>query len=78
MLAPNVKMAAVLRSLVTVAETLRGTMHQRDPVTDEVVVDLKSTEMYLKVLTQITSTYKMDGTKLMFCPPTAAVSSESK
>lgn len=76
MLAPNVKMAAVLRSLVTVAETLRGTMHQRDPVTDEVIVDLKSTEMYLKVLTQITTTYKMDGSKLMFCPP--AVVGETK
>jgi hypothetical protein len=41
-------------------------MHQRDPVTGDVVVDLRSTEVYLKVLTQITSTYKMDANKLMF------------
>ena len=66
MLAPNVKLAAVLRSLVTMAETLRGTMHQRDGATGDVIVDLKSTEVYLKVLTQITSTYKMDSNKLMF------------
>lgn len=82
-------MAAVLRSLVNMAETLRGnlpllicsilfkkkrfnnffvsgTMHQQDPTSGDVVVDLKSTEVYLKVLTQISSTYKMDGNKLMF------------
>jgi hypothetical protein len=66
MLAPNVKMAAVLRSLITMAETLRGTMHQRDAVTGDVIVDLKSTEVYLKVLSQITATYKMDAGKLLF------------
>jgi hypothetical protein len=41
-------------------------MHQQDPTSGDVVVDLKSTEVYLKVLTQISSTYKMDGNKLMF------------
>lgn len=77
MLTPNVKMAAVLRSLVTTAETLRGTMHQRDPATGDVVVDLKSTEVYLKVLGQITATYKMDGAKLMFGQGSSASSSSS-
>lgn len=65
-LSPNVKMAAVLRSLVSMAETLRGTIHQQDPASGDVIVDLKSTEVYLKVLTQISTTYKMDGNKLMF------------
>lgn len=62
----QVKLAAVLRSLITVAETLRVTMHQRDPDTGEILIDLKSTDAYLKVLTQICNTYKLDSTKLLF------------
>lgn len=56
----------MLRSLITVAETLRVTMHQRDPDTGEILIDLKSTDAYLKVLTQICNTYKLDAAKLLF------------
>lgn len=81
MLAPNVKLAAVLRSLVTTAETLRAATHQLDPATGDVVVDLKSTEVYLKVLTQITATYKLDPNKLLFAgssaPPGSVAGADS-
>lgn len=30
------------------------------------LIDLKSTDMYLKTLTQIANVYKMDGNKLLF------------
>lgn len=66
MLSPQVKLSSVLRSLTALAESLRGTLHQRDPETNELLVDLKNTDMYLKVLNQISSTYRMDGNKLLF------------
>lgn len=66
MLAPNVKMAGVLRSLTSLAETLRESLHQRDPESGDVLIDLKSTDMYLKTLNQISNVYKMDSNKLMF------------
>lgn len=66
MLSPQVKLAAVLRSLTTLAETLRATLHQKDPHTGEILIDLKSTEAYLKVLSQLCSTYKMEPGKLLF------------
>lgn len=66
MLAPNVKIASVLRSLITLAETLRGTLHQRDPETGDIIIDLKSTDLYLKVLTQIRNVYTMDNNKLLY------------
>jgi hypothetical protein len=49
MLAPQVKMASTIRSLVSVAETLRSGLQHRDPETDEILVDIKNTELYLKV-----------------------------
>lgn len=66
MLHPNVKMASVLRSLVTLAETLRTSVYQRDAETNEVMVDIKGTDSYLKVLAQISNVYKMDGSKMLF------------
>jgi hypothetical protein len=49
MLAPQVKIAHTIRSLVSVAETLRCGLQHRDPETDEILVDVKNTELYLKV-----------------------------
>jgi hypothetical protein len=49
MIAPQVKMASTIRSLVGVAETLRSGLQHRDPETDEILVDIKNTELYLKV-----------------------------
>jgi hypothetical protein len=66
MLHPNVKMASIIRSLITVAESLRTSIHQQDPESDNVIMDLKSIDMYLKVLTQIANAYKMDSNKLLF------------
>jgi hypothetical protein len=39
----------MIRSLVSVAETLRCGLQHRDPETDEILVDVKNTELYLKV-----------------------------
>jgi hypothetical protein len=69
MLHPSVKMASIIRSLITVAESLRTSIHQRDPESDCVIMDLKSIDMYLKVLTQISNAYKMDSSKLLFSNP---------
>jgi hypothetical protein len=69
MLHPHVKMASIIRSLITVAESLRTSIHQRDPESDCVIMDLKSIDMYLKVLTQIANAYKMDSSKLLFSNP---------
>jgi hypothetical protein len=49
MIAPQVKLASTIRSLVSVAETLKSGLQQRDPETDEVLVQVKNTELYLKV-----------------------------
>jgi hypothetical protein len=49
MIAPQIKMAHTIRSLLSVAETLRGGLQHRDPETDEILIDIKNTELYLKV-----------------------------
>ena len=66
MIAPTVKMASTIRSLVMVAETLRGGLRHRDPETNEVLVDIKNTELFLKVIAQLMAAYKMDSNKLLF------------
>jgi hypothetical protein len=63
---PHVKMACTIRSLVTVADTLRAGLQHLDPDTNEILVDIKNTELYLKVVGQIITSYKMEGGKLLF------------
>ena len=65
-LAPNVRMASIVRSLITLAETLRSTLHQIDEDTGDVVVDVRNTELYLKVISQIHAVYKTDLSKALF------------
>lgn len=65
-LIPGVRMASIVRSLITLAETLRCTLQQVDEETGDLVVDIRNTELYLKVVTQISNVYKMDGSKLLF------------
>lgn len=73
-LIPGVRLASIVRSLITLAETLRCTLQQVDDETGDMVVDIRNTELYLKVVTQISNVYKLDGTKLLFqngvAPPT--------
>lgn len=66
MLAPQVRMAAVLRSLISLGESIRLTILTRDLETDEVIIDGRQTELYLKVLHQVQSAYKMDSSKMIF------------
>jgi hypothetical protein len=83
-LAPTVRMASIVRSLITLAETLRSTLHQIDDDTGDVVVDVRNTELYLKVIAQIHAVYKTDASKALFSPhlqqpahPTGSASSSS-
>jgi hypothetical protein len=63
---PQVKIASTIRSLVTVAETLEAGLTHRDSETNEVLIDIKNTELFLKVVSQIMTAYKLDTTKLLF------------
>ena len=65
-LIPGVRLASIVRSLITLAETLRCTLQQVDDDTGDLVVDIRNTELYLKVVTQISNVYKLDGSKLLF------------
>jgi len=65
-LLPNVRMASIIRSLITLAETLRCTLQQIDEDTGEVMVDIKNTELYLKVIAQIHSVYRTEGCRMLF------------
>ena len=51
MLVPGVRMAGIVRSLISLAETLRCTLQQVDDDTGDLVVDIRNTELYLKVCT---------------------------
>lgn len=77
----GVRLASIVRSLITLAETLRCTLQQVDDETGDLVVDIRNTELYLKVVTQISNVYKLDGTKLLFqngvAPPTTRPSHAS-
>lgn len=66
MLSPHVRMASTLRSLFGLAESIRLTIHARDAETDDVVIDSKQVELYIKVLNQVQSAYRMDGSRLLF------------
>jgi len=68
MLLPSVRMASMIRSLTTVAETIQEGIRRHDEETDEVVVDRQNTELYLKVTSQIMAAYKMDQTKMLYGP----------
>lgn len=66
MLSPHVRMASTLRSLFGLAESIRLTIHTRDAETDDVTIDSKQVELYIKVLNQVQSAYRMDSSKLLF------------
>ncbi len=64
MLAPNVRLANMVRSLLSLAETLRSSLHHLEG--DMVLVDKTGTELYLKTLSQVLKVYKTDQSKLLF------------
>ena len=66
MIVGNVRMATNIHSLTNLAENLRSSMYQRDPETNELVIDTKISDQYLKVITQITQIYKCDTKRLLF------------
>jgi hypothetical protein len=48
-----------------------------DDETGDLMVDVRNTELYLKVVTQITNTYKLDSHRLLFHNGVAPSSSSS-
>jgi hypothetical protein len=74
-LLPHVRMASIVRSLIALAESLRGTLHQIDEDTGEFMVDIRNTELYLKVINQIHNVYKTDGSRMLFSNGTGSGSS---
>jgi len=66
MITGNVRMATNIHSLTMLAENLRSSMYQRDPETNELVIDTKVSDQYLKVIAQITQIYKCDTKRLLF------------
>lgn len=66
MLDPNVRMATMLRSLMSLAETVRLTMQQRDADTGELELDVKQADFYLRVLNQVQNTYRAGNGRLLF------------
>lgn len=66
MLDPNVRMATMLRSLLSLAETVRLTMQQKDSDTGVVELDVKQADFYLRVLNQVQTTYRAGNGRLLF------------
>jgi hypothetical protein len=64
--APEVKMCNMIRSLAAVGETVRLTITKLDADTGELILDTKQVELYLKVMSQIQSAYRTDGKKMLF------------
>lgn len=66
MLDPNVRMATMLRSLMSLAETVRLTMQTKDDETGEIELDVKQADFYLRVLNQVQTTYRAGNGRLLF------------
>lgn len=66
-IAPNIRVALGLRSLLNLAKKLEDVTTTTDEETGLTIVDAKNVTVYLKVLTDIMSIYKAgDASKLMF------------
>lgn len=63
---PNVRMAAILRSLMSLAESVRLTMMTRDGDTGELCMDVKQADLYLRVVNQVQVAYKAGNGRLLF------------
>jgi hypothetical protein len=73
MLAPNVRIADMMRHLLKLCETLRRSLERVDPDTGENIVDRGNVDTYLKVVTKVMDMYKMSETsKMLFAVDKAA------
>ena len=66
MLHPRVKLAVCLRKLLDFLKFLEENLKITDAETGLTTVDKQNVELYLKVLTQVTSLYKQDTHTMMF------------
>ena len=66
MLEPHVRLSSVLRSLLSLAESVRLSISCRDPETGDITMDTKQAELYLKIVNQIQSAYRGGNTALLF------------
>lgn len=65
MVSPPVKFAGIVRDLSSLAYTLKGGLCQKDAETDEILIDVRNSELYLKALAQLTAVYRADGSKVL-------------
>jgi hypothetical protein len=66
MVAPEVKMACSIRSLSAIADVVRAGITRVDEESGDMIIDSKQVELYLKVMNQINSSYRVDTKKMMF------------
>ena len=75
MLHPRVRMAVILRQMLEFAALLQANMVVRDGAL--CTVDKGNAELYLKVITQITTLYKIDPQTMLFADDAHGVSEPS-
>ena len=75
MLHPRVRMAVVLRQLLDFAALLQGSMVIRDG--DNCTVDKGNAELYLKVIGQVMTLYKVDPQGMLFSEDTSSAANEA-
>lgn len=65
MLDPNVRLSTILRSLLSLAESVRLTMQVKDE-DNAVTMDVKQVDLYLRIISQVQNTYKTGNAKMLF------------
>ena len=65
MLSPTVRIADMMRHLLSLCDTMRGSLERVDPDTGETMSDRSNIDTYLKVVTKVLDMYKMSETNKM-------------
>jgi hypothetical protein len=66
MLHPNVRMAVGIRNLVQLGDKLQTEIYKQDDKGNQVGVDIKVVDMYMRVHGHIAAMYKMETHKMLF------------
>jgi hypothetical protein len=67
MLSPTVRIADMMRHLLSLCDTLKNNLYREDPDTGDVCADRGNIDTYLKIVTQVLNMYKMsEPSKMLF------------
>jgi len=67
MLSPTVRIADMMRHLLSLCDTLRNNLYREDPDTGDTCADRGNIDTYLKIVTQVLNMYKMsEPSKMLF------------